>query len=79
VTGVFNLAVSNTGTISGTFSVPPNSGFITGQANGTAFSITYTDPVAGQSGTGTGTVQSTSMSGVSASGNAFSGTPGDCQ
>lgn len=80
VTGVFNLVVSTgTGVVSGAFYVAPFSGFITGQVTGTALSITYTDPVAQQSGTATGTVQGNSVSGVSATSNPFSGTTSSCQ
>ena len=79
-TGVFNLAVSgSTGAVSGAFRVSPYSGFITGQVTGTALSLTYTDPVAGQTGTATGTVQNGAVSGTSNSGNPFSGTTAKCQ
>ena len=80
VTGVFNLVVTNsTGGVSGAFVVSPNSGYITGQLTGTALAITYTDPVAGQSGTATGTIQNGVVSGVSVTSNPFSGSTSACQ
>lgn len=79
VTGVFNLAVSSTGAASGTFQVGSNAGLITGQANGAAFTITYTDRVTGAQGAGSGTIQAGTLSGTSTSGNPFSGSTSACQ
>lgn len=77
--GAFNLVISPTGGVSGAFRVPDNSGFISGQVNGTALSITYTDPKAGASGTASGTVQGATVSGRSESGDAFSASTAACQ
>lgn len=80
VTGVFNLAASGaTGAVSGAFHVAPNSGFITGQVSGTAFTITYGDRTTGEQGAGTGTIQDGTMSGRSTSNNPFWGSTRACQ
>ena len=80
VAGVFNLAVSTaTGAISGTFQVFLDSGFITGQVSGTAFTIAITDQ-RGEKGTGSGTIQNGTLSGTTApDGKTFSGSTSACQ
>jgi hypothetical protein len=83
VTGVLNLSVASSGTVSGSFSVlPDDSGTISGQVTGTNISITYVDSAGthkGETGTATGTIQNGAVSGTSSSGNPFSGSTSKCQ
>ena len=81
-TVVFNVAVSPTGAISGTFAATPSgAGTITGQRTGTNFTTTYVTtvgPFKGDSGTSTGTMANGVLNGVDKNGNPFSGSTLSC-
>lgn len=91
IRGAFNIVVSEaSGAVSGAFSQwfdnPPTLGTITGQATGGALSLVFTATAgqyAGESGTGTGTIQGGSVSGTAPAGSGgagrFSGSTSRCQ
>jgi hypothetical protein len=71
--GVFNLAVSATGAVSGVFGIDGQFGYISGQVTGTTINITHADA------SSTGTIQNGTVSGTSTTGNTFSGSTSACQ
>ena len=81
-TVVFNVAVSPTGAINGTFAATPSgAGTVTGQRTGTTFTTTYVTtvgPFQGDTGTSTGTIMNGVLNGIDKTGKPFTGSTASC-
>jgi len=79
---VFNVAVSSTGDISGSFAATPSgAGTLTGRQTGTSFTTTYVTtvgPFKGDTGTSSGTIGNGVLNGVDKSGAPFSSSTAQC-
>jgi len=79
---VWNVVVSSTGDISGSFAVTPSgAGYVTGRLTGTSFTTTYVTtagPFKGDTGTSTGTMANGVANGVDKTGNPFTASTASC-
>ena len=79
---IFNVAISPTGDISGSFAATPSgAGTLSGKQTGTSFTTTYVTtvgPFKGDTGTSSGTISNGVLNGVDKSGSPFSASTAQC-